>query len=70
MRNINRIPKITKKIEELWKTYCPDWRFGQLMYNFMTDYGDPFYLEDDKFVEKLKEYLEKTFPNEQDKRQP
>lgn len=57
MRNINRIPKITKEIEELWKTHCPDWRFGQLMYNFMKDYGDPFYLEDDEFIEKLKEYL-------------
>lgn len=63
MRNINRIPMISMEIRDLWTPYCPDWRFGQLMYNFIAWYGDPFYLEDDAFIAKLEEYLKESFPN-------
>lgn len=56
MRDINRIDPFLEKIGELWKR-VPDWRFGQLMYNFLSEIGDPFYLSEDEFLKKLDEYL-------------
>jgi len=58
MRDPARIPKILKKIEEIWKDH-PDLRFMQLLYalEFITkrldpntktlSVDDPFYTEDD-----------------------
>jgi hypothetical protein len=47
-------------LEEVGKIWLkmPDMRFGQLMYNFFHECGDPFYLEDDKFLEEFKKYYE------------
>lgn len=56
MRDINRIDPFLEKIGELWKR-VPDWRFGQLMFNFLSEYGDPFYLSEDEFLKKLDKYL-------------
>ena len=56
MRDFNRIDKVCAALAEQWKR-VPDWRMGQLIMNFFAAYGDPFYWEDDKFVEKLIEYL-------------
>lgn len=57
MRDFNRIYNICTKIAALWFNF-PDLRFMQLMSNFATWYGaDPFYLEDDEFVEKFEEYM-------------
>jgi len=56
MRDINRIKPFLEKVGELWKR-VPDWRFGQLMYNFLSEIGDPFYLSEDEFIEKLDKYL-------------
>ena len=58
MRDKDRMKPFLEQLEEQWKQ-VPDWRFGQLMYNFFSEMGDPFYWEEDKFIEKLKEYLEK-----------
>jgi len=58
MRNPNRMDVFLKEIKKQWQK-VPDWRFGQLMYNFIAATGDPFYLEEDKFIEKLKEYIQK-----------
>ena len=60
MRDPNRIPNFMYELGDIWQKELPDWRFGQLMYNFMADYGDPFYLEEDKFLEKFKEYVDKV----------
>lgn len=57
MRDPNRIHNFLYEIGELWKDNCPDWRFGQLMVNFITTYGDPFYMEEDKLLEKMKEFF-------------
>jgi len=58
MRDINRIAKICAAIAKDWKAKCPDWRFMQLMCNFMSWLGhDGFYLEDDIFIEKFKEFM-------------
>lgn len=56
MRDINRMKPFFDELEKVWKENFPDWRFGQLMSNFFSVYGDSFYWEEDKFIERLKEY--------------
>lgn len=58
MRDVNRITPFLEEVGTIWKEKVPDWRFGQLMYNFFSAYGDPFYWEDDSFLELFKKYLE------------
>ena len=48
MRDKNRIPEFTKELEIIWMQCYPDWRFGQLMINFLnyvaSEYNhDPFF---------------------------
>lgn len=62
MRQIERMKPFLEKIEEVWKD-VPDLRFGQLMYNFFQEVGDPFYWEEDVFIEKFKEYMDKQKEN-------
>ena len=59
MRDINRIEPFLKEVGEIWKERFPDWRFGQLMYNFICETGDPFYWEEEEFLEKLEKYCKK-----------
>lgn len=57
-RNPNRIDDVLKQMGELWKE-VPDWRFMQLICNFQRYIGqDGFYIEDNKLIEKLKEWME------------
>ena len=60
MRDPKRIYRTTSAIANAWAD-LPDWRFGQLMYNFkahMDKQGiDIFFLEEDRFVEYLREYV-------------
>ena len=60
MRDVNRIDPFLQKIGTIWKTECPDWRFGQLMYNFLSVYGDPFYWEEGDFLEMLEDYFNQS----------
>lgn len=57
MRDINRIEPFLKEVGEIWKERFPDWRFGQLMYNFICETGDPFHWEEEEFLAKLRDYL-------------
>lgn len=57
MRDINRMKLFLEKLEEEWKE-VPDWRFGQLMCNFISTVGDPFYWEEEEFLEKLEIYID------------
>lgn len=58
MRNPNRIPVLLAEITILWINNCPDWRFMQLINNFMEwKKSDCFYMEDENFLEELKTYL-------------
>ena len=62
MRDKNRIDKFLDFIGEYWKKYFPDWRFGQLMVNLLCwaqykNLGDPFFWEEDKFLEYLDMYI-------------
>lgn len=35
MRDPKRIEPFIHKLADYWKTYIPDWRFGQFMSNFL-----------------------------------
>lgn len=59
MRDVDRIKPFLEDIEKIWKEKCPDWRFGQLMFNFICESGDPFYWEEEKFLTELKQYFER-----------
>lgn len=63
MRKIERIPELTAKIEELWNMF-PDLRFWQLVSliaedEIFKDLRDPFYLEDDKWLEAVERVIKK-----------
>lgn len=59
MRDQNRIHKMLAALEKVWYQ-VPDWRLGQLISNAARSMGyeDPFFLEDDKCMEWLKESIE------------
>ena len=57
MRDSARLDKFYDTLKEYHKKYLPDWRFGQLIINFISDCGDPFYYEEDELIEKFKEYM-------------
>ena len=61
MRDPKRIYSTTSAIANVWAD-LPNWRFGQLMYNFKAamerDGRDIFYMEEDEFVQRLREYVD------------
>ena len=61
MRNINRILKICKELEELWLKY-PDLRLGQLILNVFSFKGDSplYFIEDEDLIQKLEEAYRTT----------
>lgn len=61
MRNPNRLDKFYDEMKEIHKKSFPDWRFGQLMSNFlgwlMADKGkDCFFPEEEDMIEYFREY--------------
>ena len=64
MRNLDRIEPFLNEIGKLWKEKFPDWRFGQLMFNFFSALGDPFYYEEDEFLAAFKAYCNRENPKE------
>lgn len=60
MRDPKRIYSTTSEIATIWAD-LPNWRFGQLMYNFKAsmeqDGRDIFFMEEDEFVRRLREYV-------------
>ena len=67
MRDPKRIPEILKLLQECWEN-VPDWRFGQLIENLKRyiGYADLFYVEDDKFVQYIKEFFQVEEETEED----
>lgn len=59
MRDVKRLDKFYDELREVHTKSFPDWRFGQLMFNFISECGDPFYWEEDKFIEEIKNYANK-----------
>lgn len=62
MRDINRLDEFYDKLKNIHKKSFGQWRFGQLMFNFISECGDPFYWEEDKFIEEIKKYANKCSP--------
>lgn len=65
MRDIKRLDIFYDTLKS-YHSQLPDWRFLQFMINFLEwhliKYGtDGFYLEDDKCLEKLDEFMEDIF---------
>ena len=68
MRDPNRCWLLVNKVAMLWTTVCPDWRFSQLMSNFVLWLGkDPFYIEDDEFIKKFTKYCRHICPEDKRK---
>ena len=57
MRDPDRIEPFLNEVGKMWKEKVPDWRFGQLIYNMFSECPDPFFLEEDRFLLKLKDFL-------------
>lgn len=60
MRNPDRLDAFYNRLKDIHKTYVPDWRFGQMMCNFISEYGDPFFLEEDEFIAAIEDYIKKN----------
>ena len=61
MRDPDRLDYFYEVLKKDHKNYFPDWRFGQLIYNFLGWYGaDPFYLEEDAFLQEWKKFIKET----------
>lgn len=61
MRDPKRIDEFTKELNRIWKTYFPDWRFGQLCSNFFgwlvsEKKMDLFFPEEEQMITYLREY--------------
>ena len=61
MRDPNRIEPFLQELGKIWKEECPDWRFGQLIFNVFdrmpSDCYLPFHMEEDKTLEYFKKYF-------------
>ena len=62
MRDVNRIDPFLERLGEIWKERFPDLRFGQMMFNFFSAFGDPFYLEEDEFLTAFEAYCKGEDP--------
>ena len=67
MRNPNRLDKFYDEMKEIHKKSFPDWRFGQLMSNFLgwlysVKGRNPFFPEEGDMIEYFKEYANCTSP--------
>lgn len=67
MRDPNRLDKFYDEMKEIHKKSFPDWRFGQLMSNFLgwlysIKGKDPFFPEEGDMIEYFKEYANCTSP--------
>ena len=61
IRNPERIDVFTSELNRIWKKHFPDWRFGQLMSNFLgfvagQKQTDIFFPEESEMLTYLKEY--------------
>lgn len=58
MRDPNRLDTFYVELAKIHKENFPDWRFGQFMLNFLRWYGDPFFLEEGRFLEAVREFVD------------
>lgn len=65
MRNPNRLYSFYETLRHIHMMYFPDWRFGQLMSNFLgwlysEKNKDPFFPEEDEMESLIEEYGRQT----------
>jgi len=54
MRDPERLDDFYDELKRIHKTYCPDWRFMQLICNFQHMFNsDGFYVEEDSFLDMI-----------------
>lgn len=63
MRDPTRIKPLMARFAHKWMKNLPDWRFGQLMSNFLgwvyqTTGKDIFFIEDDEILELVDKFFE------------
>lgn len=59
MRDPNRIDDFTKVLNYIWKTKCPDWRFGQLVTNvFAIDAFKFWFIEEEEVLRLVCKYFQ------------
>lgn len=68
MRDINRLDKFYDELKEIHKKNFPDWRFGQLVVNVLTDWEvetgrDFFFLEEDEMIQIFRDYVKSMEDN-------
>ena len=61
MRDVNRLYKFYDELRDIHMTYFPDWRFGQMVVNVLSEWQsredrDIFYLEEDEILQIFKDY--------------
>ena len=67
MRDVSRIDKFLDELEDIWKTHCPDWRFGQMMSNVLNTFDiDPFFPEEEEMIKRIRNFFEKGDANVKD----
>ena len=54
-RDPKRIRAFCDQLAEIWESQCPDWRFGQLIWNVLPH--DPFFLEEEQTLKMFKEFF-------------
>ena len=64
MRDPARIEPLMAKLANMWQRHVPDWRFGQLMSNFLgfvvsETHRDIFFIEDDKMEELIVKFFKR-----------
>lgn len=58
MRNPDRIDEFMQRLHDIWKQECPDWRFGQLIFNVFNQLDfDPFMMEDNQMLYEFERYF-------------
>lgn len=67
MRNPNRLDNFYDEMKKLHKKHFPDWRFGQLCFNFFVwiqeeKHRDIFFPEEDEMLNLFKEYIKGNAP--------
>lgn len=58
MRDPERITEFMHRLHDIWKQECPDWRFGQLIFNVFNQLDfDPFMMEDNQMLYEFERYF-------------
>ncbi len=61
MRDPKRLDDFYDRMKKIHQEKLPDWRFGQLILNFLSEASTEmgmFYMEDERLIKKLEEYTD------------